>query len=79
MRWGRAFFGVVVALSLVVSLDSLLPPSPVDANRVGKLSLFNQCIETRYESVTEFRNILYIIESCFFIFSGLIYDRKLFE
>jgi hypothetical protein len=33
MRWGRAFCGVVVALSLVLSLDSLLPPSPVDAKR----------------------------------------------
>ena len=33
MRWGRAFCGVVVALSLVVSLDSLLPPSPVGAKR----------------------------------------------
>jgi hypothetical protein len=30
MRWGRAFCGVVVALSLVVSLGSLLPPSPID-------------------------------------------------
>ena len=37
MRWGRAVCGVVVALSVVVSLDSLLPPSPVDAKRVGKL------------------------------------------
>ncbi len=33
MRWSRTFCGVLVALSLVVSLDSLLPPSPVDAKR----------------------------------------------
>ena len=37
MRWGRAF-GVVVALSLVLSLDEFLPPSSVDAKRVGKLA-----------------------------------------
>jgi hypothetical protein len=35
MRWGRAVFGVVVALSLLVVLDSLLPRSQV--RRVGKL------------------------------------------
>ena len=29
----HTFCGVVVALSLVVSIDSLLPPSPVDAKR----------------------------------------------
>lgn len=34
MRWSRTFCGVLVALSLVVGLDSLLPPpSPVDAKR----------------------------------------------
>jgi hypothetical protein len=33
MQWGRAFCGVVVALSLVVSLGSLLPPSQVDTRR----------------------------------------------
>ena len=33
MRWSLTFCGVVVALSLVVSIDSLLPPSPVDAKR----------------------------------------------
>src|SRR5262245_35114205 len=36
MRWGRAFCGVVVALGLAASLDSLLPPSG-DGARVGKL------------------------------------------
>jgi hypothetical protein len=36
MRWGRAF-GVVVGLSLVLSLDRFLPPSSVDTKRVGKL------------------------------------------
>ena len=33
MRWSRTFCGVLVALSLVVSLDNLLPSSPVDAKR----------------------------------------------
>ena len=33
MRWSRAFCGVVVALSLVVSLDNFLPPSPAGAKR----------------------------------------------
>ena len=37
MRWGRAIWCVVVALSLSVSLDILLPRSPVDVKRVGKL------------------------------------------
>ena len=37
MRWGRIIFGVAVALSLFVSLDSFLPGSPVDLKRVGKL------------------------------------------
>ena len=37
MRWGRAICCVVVALSLSVSLDSLLPRSQVDVKRVGKL------------------------------------------
>jgi hypothetical protein len=36
MRCGRAF-GVVVALSLVLSLNRFLPPSSVDTKRVGKL------------------------------------------
>ena len=34
---GRVICGVVVALSLVVGLDSLLPRSPVDLKRVGNL------------------------------------------
>jgi hypothetical protein len=33
MRWSRTFCGVLVALTLVVSLDSLLPPSPIDPKR----------------------------------------------
>jgi len=37
MRRGRVICGVVVALSLVVRLDSLLPRSPVDLKRVGNL------------------------------------------
>ena len=37
MRRGRVICGVVVALSLVVGLDSLLPRSPVDLKRVGNL------------------------------------------
>jgi len=37
MRRGRAICGVVVALSLLVSFDGLLPRSLVDLKRVGKL------------------------------------------
>ena len=37
MRWGRAIWCVLVALSLSVSLNSLFPRSPVDVKRVGKL------------------------------------------
>src|SRR5262245_41539572 len=37
MRRGRAVCGVVVALSLLVCFDSLLPRSPVNLKRVGKL------------------------------------------
>lgn len=37
MRWGRVIFGVAAAISLLVSFDSLLPLSPVDLKRVGKL------------------------------------------
>ena len=37
MRWGRVIFGVAAALSLYVSFGSLLPLSPVDTKRVGKL------------------------------------------
>jgi hypothetical protein len=38
MRRGRVICGVVMALSLVVSLDNLLPHSPVDMKRVGNLT-----------------------------------------
>jgi hypothetical protein len=39
MQWGRVFGGVMVGLSLLVSLDILLTrlPLPADAKRVGKL------------------------------------------
>ena len=37
MRRGRAICGVVVALSLLLSFDSLLPRSSLDLKRVGKL------------------------------------------
>jgi hypothetical protein len=37
MRRGRAIFGAVVALSLLVSFDSLLPRSAGDLKPVGKL------------------------------------------
>jgi hypothetical protein len=37
MRWRRVFCGVVVALSLMVSLRSLLAPSPLDSKRLGKV------------------------------------------
>jgi hypothetical protein len=37
MRRGRAICGLVVAISLWVNFDSLLPRSPVDLKRVGKL------------------------------------------
>ena len=36
MRWGRVF-GVVVALSVVLSLGKFLPLSSIDATRVRKL------------------------------------------
>ena len=36
MRWGRVF-GVVVALSVVLSLGKFLPLASVDATRVRKL------------------------------------------
>jgi len=38
MRRGRAIFGVVVALSLLVGFESLLPRSPVDLKRMRKLA-----------------------------------------
>jgi hypothetical protein len=38
MRRSRVICGVVVALSLLVSFDSLLPRSHVDLKRVGKLA-----------------------------------------
>src|SRR5262245_1446399 len=37
MRRGRAICGAAVALTLLVSFDSFLPPSPVGLKRVGKL------------------------------------------